>query len=125
MFNLYLAQQLAQVKVASATASPSAVGAGVCDVQATVTNEGFIPTALEVAKRVKIVRPDACTIRLAPGQELVKAAGGRSPNPTIEIGWLKAGESTTVTWQVKGAGTATVVISSTRGGVDRREVVIK
>ena len=125
MFNLYLAQQLAQVKVASVTASPSAAGAGVFDVTATVTNEGLIPTALEVAKRVKIVRPDACTIRLAPGQELVKAAGGRNPNPTIEIGWLKAGESKTVTWQVKGAGTATVAIASTRGGVDRRDVAVK
>ena len=125
MFNLYLAQQLAQVKLASVTASPSTAGAGVFDVNATVTNEGLIPTALDIAKRVKIVRPDACTIRLAPGQELVKTAEGRNQAAAIEIGWLKAGESKTVTWQVKGAGTATVTASSTRGGVDRRDVAMK
>jgi hypothetical protein len=38
---------------------------------------------------------------------------------------LKAGESGTVTWLVKGAGTATVSIASTRGGVDRKDVVVK
>ena len=125
MFNLYLAQQLAQVKLASVTVSPSNAGAGVFDVTATVTNEGLIPTALDIAKRVKIVRPDACTVRLAPGQELLKTAEGRNQAAAIEIGWLKAGESKTVTWQVKGAGTATVTASSTRGGVDRRDVAIK
>jgi hypothetical protein len=78
-----------------------------------------------VAKRVKIVRPDTCTIRLAPGQELVNTAGGRNQSAVIEIGWLKAGESKTVSWQVKGAGTVTVAAASTRGGVDRKEVAIK
>jgi hypothetical protein len=125
MFNLYLAQQLAQVKLVSVTASPSKSAAGVFDIKATVTNEGLIPTALEVAKRVKIVRPDACAIRLAGGQELVKTADGRSQTATIEIGWLKPGESKTVAWQVKGPGTATVSASSTRGGVDRKELTIK
>jgi hypothetical protein len=38
---------------------------------------------------------------------------------------LKPGESGTVTWLVKGAGTATVSIASTRGGVDRKDVVVK
>jgi hypothetical protein len=125
MFNLYLAQQLAQVKLASATVSPSKSGGGVFDITATVVNEGLIPTALEVAKRVKIVRPDTCAIRLAAGQELVKVADGRSQAATIEIGWLKPGESRAVTWQVRGAGTATVSASSTRGGVDRKELAIR
>ena len=125
LFNLYLAQQLPHVRVASVEASPVGGSPGAWEVRATVTNEGLIPTALEVAKRVKIVRPDTCTIRLAPGQELVSAAGGRSQNPGIEIGWLTAGESKTVGWQVRGAGTAEVAISSTRGGVDRREVAVK
>jgi hypothetical protein len=125
MFNLYLAQQLAQVKLASVAASPSKSGVGVFDVTATVTNEGLIPTALEVAKRVKIVRPDACTIRLAAGQELVKSAAGRIQSTTIEIGWLKPGESKTVTWQVKGPGTATVSAASTRGGTDRKDVAVQ
>jgi hypothetical protein len=125
MFNLFLARQLAQVKIASATTSPSKAGAGVAEVKVTVTNEGLIPTALEVAKRVKIVRPDACAIRLAAGQELVKTPDGKAQSATIEIGWLKPGESKSVTWQVKGPGTATVTASSTRGGVDRTDVAVK
>jgi hypothetical protein len=125
MFNLYLAQQLAQVKIASVTVSPSASGAGVYEVKAVVTNEGLIPTALDIAKRVKIVRPDSCTIHLGSGQELAKTADGRAQRPAIDIGWLKPGESKTVTWQVKGAGAATVAVASTRGGVDRRDVAVK
>jgi hypothetical protein len=125
MFNLYLARQLAQVRLASVDVAPSASGAGVYEVKATVANEGGIPTALDVAKRVKIVRPDVCTIRLAAGQELVKAADGRNPAAAVEIGWLKPGESKSVTWLVKGAGTATVSAASTRGGVDRKDVAVK
>ena len=34
----------------------------------TVTNEGGMPTALEIAKRVKMVRPDTCTITLGEGR---------------------------------------------------------
>ena len=57
LFNLYLAQQLAQVKVVSVDGDAVGTG-GVTDVQATVTNEGLMPTALEMAKRVKMVKPD-------------------------------------------------------------------
>ncbi len=128
MFNLYLAQQLAQVRVSAANAAPAkgvAPTEGVFDVQATVTNDGNIPTALEMAKRVKIVRPDSVAIRLAPGQELAKSAAGKpAQRPSIDIGWLKPGESRTVSWQVKGPGTATITIGSTRGGVDRKDVAI-
>ena len=41
-----------------------------------------------------------------------------------EIGWLKAGEKKTVTWRVKGAGKATINLSSTRGGLDKKEMTI-
>ena len=141
MFNVFLAQQLAQVKVVSATSKASADG--VFDVTMTVTNDGLIPTALEIAKRVKIVRPDTASIQLSAGQTFVAAAapagrvggggrgGGRGnapagpPRAANEIGWLKPGEQKTVTWQVRGAGTVTVEIASTRGGVDRRTVDVK
>ncbi|HSK10287.1 MAG TPA: M14 family metallopeptidase, partial [Vicinamibacterales bacterium] len=53
LFNLYLAQQLAQVKVSEVTAAPAKGVPGVFDVRATVTNEGLIPTALEMARRIK------------------------------------------------------------------------
>ena len=76
MFNLYLAQQLAQVSIVSATAKPAADGAQ--EITVTVTNEGGIPTALEIAKRVKIVRPDTAVIQLAQGQTFVGGPARRT-----------------------------------------------
>jgi hypothetical protein len=128
LFNLYMAQQLPQVKIAGVTTMPAKgvpVTEAVFDVTVTVTNEGLMPTALTIAKRVKMVRPDTCTIRLGQGQELVRAPQGKpQQRPAIEIDSLKAGETKTVTWQVKGTGKATVGISSTRGGVDSRAIDI-
>jgi hypothetical protein len=126
MFNLYLAMQLPQVRLTAVTATPAKgvpAADNVFDVQATVVNEGLMPTALEMAKRVKIVRPDTLTIALGQGQELTKPAAGKpAQGRAIEIGSLKAGETRTVSWQVKGAGKATVAVSSTRGGIDRKDV---
>lgn len=127
MFNLYLAQQLPQVKIVSAAAKPSAT-AGVFDVEVVVTNEGKMPTALEIAQRVKMVRPDTATITLAKGQELVQpAADAKAPRqrPAVELDWLKPGETKRATWQVRGTGQLNVAIESTRGGVDRRAVDLK
>ena len=122
MFNLYLAQQLPQVRIVSSAAKPSST-AGVFDVDLTVTNEGKMPTALEIAKRVKMVRPDTCTITLAKGQELVQPREGQPRQRAgIEIDWLKPGETKTVTWQVKGTGQIKVRIDSTRGGTDSRQL---
>ena len=151
MFNLYLAQQLPQVKIVSATAKPGSDGT--FDITAVVTNSGLMPTALEIAKRVKMVRPDAVTVELAKGQAIVRPrTGGQTPGQargqtpgqtpnqtpdqtpdqtpaetraTEEIGWLKPGEQKTVTWKVKGPGQITVRIGSTRGGVDSRTVDVK
>jgi hypothetical protein len=98
----------------------------VFDVTLTVTNEGRMPTALEIAQRVKMVRPDTCTITLAKGQELVQPAQGQPrQRAAIEIGWLKPGETRRVTWQVKGTGQVKVAIGSTRGGTDARPLEIK
>ena len=126
-FALYLAQQLPQVKLTDVTVMPAKGPAGeaVFDVKATVTNQGLMPTAFKMAERVKIVKPDTFTIALAKGQELVAAPAGKPPQrASIEIGLLKPGETRSVSWQVKGAGAATVTIGSTRGGVDKREVPI-
>ena len=137
--------------IVSATAKPAADGAQ--EITVTVTNEGGIPTALEIAKRVKIVRPDTAVIQLAQGQTFVGGpAGGRAggggagfgrggggrggpggpatapttgPRQSSELGWLKPGEQKTVSWTVRGAGNVTVGIESTRGGVDRRTVSLK
>jgi hypothetical protein len=84
-----------------------------------------MPTALDVAKRVKMVRPDACTITLAKGQELaVPAAGQPRQRAAMEIDWLTPGETKSVKWQVKGNGTIKVAVASTRGGLDSRELTL-
>lgn len=139
-FNLWMAQQLPQVRIVGTKNTAVAGQPGVFRVEMTVTNEGKMPTALEIAKRVKMVRPDTCSIELAKGQELVpppappatKAPARKgaavetapSPNAAVEIGWLKPGETRTVAWLVKGAGDTTVKIGSTRGGVHSMRVGI-
>jgi hypothetical protein len=120
-FNLYLAQQLPQVRIVSANAKKA--GEGIFQVDVSVTNEGRMPTALDVAQRVKMVRPDTCAIALGKGQELAPPpAGGARQRAAIEVGWLKPGETKTVTWQVKGPGKIKVTMGSTRGGTDTREM---
>jgi hypothetical protein len=126
MFNLYLAQQLPQVRIVSAAANPSASAKNAFDVDLTVTNDGKMPTALEIAQRVKMVRQDTCTITLAKGQELVQPADGQPRQRTaIEIDWLQPGETRTVKWQVKGAGQVKLTVGSTRGGVDSRDLDVR
>ena len=96
------------------------------EIDLTVTNDGKMPTALDIAKRVKMVRPDTCTITLAKGQELLAPVAGEArQRAAIEIDWLKPGETKSVTWQVKGAGTIKVAVASTRGGLDSKEIELK
>jgi len=121
-FNLFLAKSLPQVKIVSVDVRPVKKEPGVFEVAAVFTNEGFLPTALEMAERVKIVRPDRATISIPEkGLELV---GGK---PKAELGRLKSGEKKEVRWKVKPAqpGVETEVsILSTRGGVARQKVKI-
>jgi hypothetical protein len=91
-----------------------------------VTNEGKMPTSLDIAQRVKIVRPDSCTITLGKGQQLAPAPEGQPrQRPIIEIDVLQPGEMKTVSWQVQGAGEVRLAIGSTRGGVDTRTLDVK
>jgi hypothetical protein len=122
MFNLLLAKSLPQVKIVSAGTKPVKKEADTFEIVAVFTNEGFLPTALKMADRVKIVRPDAATVRLPPGAELV---GVRARQ---DIGFLQQNEKKEVRWKVKikpgTAGEAEVSILSTRGGVARTGVKI-
>jgi len=122
MFNLLLAGSLPQVKVLSAELKPVKKEADTFEIVAVFTNEGLLPTALKMADRVKIVRPDAAEVRLPDG---VTFAGARSRQ---EIGFLKQNERKEVRWKVKvkpgAAGEAEVSILSTRGGVARTKVRI-
>ena len=123
-FNLWMAQQLPQVRLVSTKITPVAGQPGVQRVEMTVTNEGKIPTALEIAKRVKMVKPDTASITLAKGQELVKPNPATEAEARVELGWLKPGETKSASWLVKGAGEVTVTIGSTRGGVDSKKLVL-
>ena len=122
MFNLFLANSLPQVKIVSAEIKPVKKEADTFEVVAVFTNEGFLPTALKMADRVKIVRPDTAEIRMPGGAELV---GVRSRQ---DIGFLKQNEKKEVRWKFKvkpgTAGEADVSILSTRGGVARTKVKI-
>ncbi len=98
----------------------------------TFTNAGKLPTALEQAKLIKIVKPD--TAKLEIDKELLKDNKVEIIDPetrdkSIEMGWLNEGERKTATWKVRlnGIDSAKVTVSilSTRGGVNRRDVELR
>ena len=121
MFNLYMAQSLPLMEIAAA--SVEALAGAQADsathvMTVTVRNAGRIPTAMEQAKRVKIVQPDVVTARFARGAK--SRVIGRA-----EEFWLAGGESRTVRVRLKldAADTAFHArAASTRGGVAEREV---
>lgn len=122
LFNLLLAQSLPQMKILSTEVKPVKKEPGAFEIVAVFTNEGFLPTALQMADRVKIVRPDAASVRLPAGVELVDARARQ------ETGFLKQNEKKEVRWKIKvkpgTTGEAEVSILSTRGGVARTTVKI-
>ena len=122
LFNLFLAQSLPQVKIVSAGMKAVKKEADTFEITAVFTNEGYLPTALEMADRVKIVRPDAASVRLPAGAEFV---GVRARQ---DIGHIRQNEKKEVRWKIKvkpgTSGEAEVSILSTRGGVARTTVKI-
>jgi hypothetical protein len=126
MFNVYMAQSLPKVEIvnasiaATSTLAPRDTTAPTHEVSVTVRNAGRIPTALEQAKRVKIVRPDQVTARFEKGSSSKMV--GRAPEF-----WLAGGETRTVTFRIRAGEKPedrklTVRLLSTRGGVAEREV---
>jgi hypothetical protein len=123
MFNLYMAQSLPKVEIVSATVAELAgtqADSATHVVTVTVRNSGLMPTALEQAKRVKIVRPDQVTARFERG------SAGRVVGRAEEF-WLRGGEERTTTVRLKGVAAEKVTIRalSTRGGVAEREVELR
>jgi hypothetical protein len=110
------------VKVLSVGMKPVRKEADTYEIVAVFTNDGFLPTALKMADRVKIVRPDAVSVRLPAGAELVGARARQ------EIGHLQQNERKEVRWKIKvkpgTTGEAEVAIQSTRGGLARATVKI-
>ena len=123
MFNLLLAKSLPRARVASADARPLKKGPGVFEVTAVFTNEGFLPTALEMARRVKVVKPDRAEISF-DGKDAEIVEGQTS----LELGYLQPGEKKEVKWKVrtlKAAGAEfEISVLSTRGGVDKKKLAI-
>ncbi len=121
-FNLAMAMEMPKVEITGvqvAKARPSADSA-THEVRVTVRNTGRIPTALEQAKRVQIVRPDLVTIEAARGSQARQV--GRSEF------WLAGLETKTVVARVRvpaGQGAElTARVSSTRGGLAQSPVRI-
>jgi hypothetical protein len=122
MFNLLLAKSLPQVKIVSVDVRPVKKEPGVLEIVAVFTNEGFLPTVLEMAERVKIVNPDRAEISF-PEKELALVSGKK----TIDLGRLRSGEKKEARWKVRPAKAdveAEVSILSTRGGVAKQKVKI-
>lgn len=123
MFNLYLATSLPQMEITDARVAPLSPGqrdSATHEIRVSVRNSGRLPTALEQAKRVKIVRADRVVLQAQPG------SATRTVGRPEEF-WLAAGASRTTTLRVKAGPTladrrVTVRALSTRGGVQERAV---
>jgi hypothetical protein len=117
MFNLYLALSLPKIEITNVTVARARASkdSATHEVRVTVRNNGRLPTALEQAKRVKIVRPDAVTAAPKTRGSSTRVIG-RAPEF-----WLNGGETRTVSFRVKVGDkpedkTIVVRALSTRGG---------
>ena len=119
-YNTYLVDSLPQVSIVETKLAKTGGADGAThELRVTVENRGRIPTALEQAKEVKIVRPDTVEVELPPGTGSVV---GEEPSF-----FLSGGERKTATVRIKAeAGnppsSITVRALSTRGGVDEQTV---
>jgi len=122
MFNLELIKALPKLEIVDATVAPvrASPDSATHELKVVVRNQGFIPTALEQARRVKMVRPDQITIQAAPGS--ATRLIGRMPQFHVQ-----GNETRTITMRLRvGAGDAdrafTVHLNSTRGGQAQRDI---
>ncbi|MFC1552688.1 M14 family metallopeptidase [Candidatus Latescibacterota bacterium] len=133
MFNILLAKHLPQIELTSVNVKP-ANGENVFDIEVSFTNTGYLPTALEQAQLVKIVKPDR--VRLEFDDELnrdkknkkVEILIPRIQNKDVELDWTKNGEIKTAHLKVKLNGIdsveCTVHVLSSRGGHLTKEITI-
>lgn len=123
MFNLHLAMSLPRVEITEVTLTAlprMAADSATHELQISVRNTGLIPTALEQAKRAKIVRPDYLAVT-SSGERRARIVG-RAPEF-----WLAGNETQSFTVRVHVPEDAdgrelTVRALSTRGGVAERTV---
>ncbi|MDD8025238.1 MAG: M14 family metallopeptidase [Acidobacteriota bacterium] len=120
-FNLFLYKSLPRLSILGGGLKPVKKEKDVYELTVTVANQGYLPTALKMADRIKIVRPDSVAVSLPAGVEIVDRI-------RQEIGYLQGGERKDVKFKVKmtkpAAGDVGVTLSSTRGGVVKGTVKI-
>ena len=133
MYNIFLAKHLPQIKINSVKVKP-AKEKNVYDIEVSFTNTGFLPTALEQAKLVKIVKQDR--VRLEFDEELTKDKKNKKveilipeiQNKDVELMWTKKGETKTAHLMVKLNGIESVKckvhVLSSRGGHKIKEIII-
>lgn len=105
MFNIFLAKHLPQIEIISVNVNPSDTK-NVYFVEVNFTNTGFLPTALEQAKLVRIVKPDR--VRLEFDKDLTKDRKNKKveilmPEATEkdeQVGWTNKGEIKTVRFKI-------------------------
>jgi hypothetical protein len=123
LFNLEMAFELPKVEITNVVVNRvrATADSATHEVRVTVRNTGRIPTALEQAKRVKVVREDFLTVE-APSGSTARSIGRGTGF------YLNGLETRTVSVRVRvPAGSETVMnarVTSTRGGVADREVRI-
>lgn len=122
MFNLTMAMDLPKVEIPNVEVRRlrgAQRDSATHEVVVRVRNAGRIPTALEQAKRVHIVRPDALTI---------EGGGLRTVGPRIQEFWLGGYETKAVTVRVIAPAGQSVEanarVTSTRGGIANAAVRI-
>ena len=132
MFNMMLAKSLPQVEITSVEVNKS-TGENVYTIDVVFTNTGFLPTALQQARLVKIVKPDR--VRLEFDSELTKDRKNKkveilSPETEykdIELGWTENGETKSAQFKVTLNGVSAVKckvhVLSSRGGHKIQEIV--
>jgi hypothetical protein len=113
LFNLAMAMELPRVEITNVAVSRvrASSDSATHEVRVTVRNAGRIPTALEQAKRVKIVREDFLTIQ---------GGAGRTTTRGVAF-WLNGRETKVLTLRVRVPAGQTVQmnarVTSTRGGI--------
>lgn len=122
-FNLAMAMELPKVEITNVAVTAlrgTQRDSATHEVRVTVRNQGIIPTALEQAKRVHIVNPDALSI---------EGAGLRTIGPRLQEFWLGGRESKVVTVRVRATAgqaiNANARVTSTRGGIADAPVQIR
>ncbi len=123
-FNLEMIKALPKLEITDVAVSPvrASADSATHELKVTVRNQGIIPTALEQAKRVKIVRPDQISLETARGS--ATRVIGRLPQF-----FVAGNETKTISLRVRvGASDAdksfTVHLNSTRGGQAQRTVQV-